>query len=311
MDRDANYVAVGAFVLLIAAMAGAFVFWYTGHRDRRSYERYEIYFQGSVSGLTNGSPVRYLGVNVGKVIRIKLDPEHPKRVRIIADIDVSAPIDSRTLASLSLQGITGLLFIDLEQDHNATISRPLAQGEQYPIINSAPSNFDVLLSNLPALTTHTVELVDRFNHVFSDANVRAFNETLENARIASERLPSTIRDVEAMVEDMRRASQEVQAAAGSVRAIAARSGPDVEDSANQIKQVAANLARTSRRLDQFVTDNEPQVTRFTNQSLPEFEQLLRESRAAAREFRDLSRSLKENPSQLMYEPRTSGVEVPK
>ena len=75
MDRDANYVAVGAFVLLVVAMAVSFVFWYTEERDKRSYERYEIYFQGTVSGLTRGSPVRYLGVDVGKVARIMLDPQ--------------------------------------------------------------------------------------------------------------------------------------------------------------------------------------------------------------------------------------------
>src|SRR5450631_4659735 len=73
MDRDANYVAVGAFVLLVIAMAVSFVFWYTQERDKRTYQRYEIYFHGSVSGLTAGSPVRYLGVDVGKVVRIMLD----------------------------------------------------------------------------------------------------------------------------------------------------------------------------------------------------------------------------------------------
>ena len=113
MDRDANYVAVGAFVLLVVAMAVSFVFWYTEERDKRSYERYEIYFQGTVSGLTRGSPVRYLGVDVGKVARIMLDPQQRNQVLVIADIDSTAPIDSRTLASLNLQGVTGLLFIDL------------------------------------------------------------------------------------------------------------------------------------------------------------------------------------------------------
>jgi phospholipid/cholesterol/gamma-HCH transport system substrate-binding protein len=53
------------------------------------------------------------------------------------------------------------------------------------------------------------------------------------------------------------------------------------------------------------------ISRFTQQSLPEFEQLLRESRQAARDFRDLSRSLKQNPSQLIYEPNYRGVEVAK
>src|ERR1700690_2363080 len=126
MDRDANYVAVGAFVLLVIAMAVSFVFWYTDQQDKRTYQRYEIYFQGSVSGLTAGSPVRYLGVDVGKVARILIDPQTRNRVEVIADIESTAPIDARTLASLSLQGVTGLLFIDLEQDPKAPAQGALA-----------------------------------------------------------------------------------------------------------------------------------------------------------------------------------------
>ena len=74
MERDANYTAVGAFVILLAAMAGLFVYWYSDSREHRDYVRYEIYFQGSVSGLAVGSQVRYLGVDVGRVVRIRVDP---------------------------------------------------------------------------------------------------------------------------------------------------------------------------------------------------------------------------------------------
>ena len=120
MDRETNYVAVGAFVILVLAMAVSFVYWYTDQKDKRTYQRYEIYFQGTVSGLTAGSPVRYLGVDVGKVVRLELEPAQRKRVQVIADIESAAPIDGRTLASLTLQGVTGLLFIDLEEDPHAT-----------------------------------------------------------------------------------------------------------------------------------------------------------------------------------------------
>ena len=47
------------------------------------------------------------------------------------------------------------------------------------------------------------------------------------------------------------------------------------------------------------------------QGLFELERLVRETRSAAREFRDLSRSLRENPSQILYEPPPSGVEIQK
>jgi len=311
MDRDANYVAVGAFVLLVIAMAVSFVFWYTDQQDKRSYQRYEIYFQGTVSGLTAGSPVRYLGVDVGKVVRMTLDPQQRKQVLVIADIDSTAPIDGRTLASLSLQGVTGLLFIDLQQDKKVTSSGSLAQGQQYPIIRSVPSNFDVLLSSLPALATHAIELVDHFNQVFSDDNVRAIRATLENVRLASERLPPALRGVQDLVVDMRRASQEVEMAAADVHGIARTTAPDIEAALSNVRRVTQSLAAASDHLDRFVADNEPGLSRFTNQSLPQIEQLLRESRAAARDFRDLSRSLKQNPSQLLYETNSRGVEVPR
>ena len=68
MEREANYAAVGAFVLLVIAMAGLFVYWYADGREHHQYTRYEVYFQGSVSGLTRGSTVRYLGVDIGRVI---------------------------------------------------------------------------------------------------------------------------------------------------------------------------------------------------------------------------------------------------
>ncbi|HEX3603498.1 MAG TPA: MlaD family protein [Steroidobacteraceae bacterium] len=311
MDRDANYVAVGAFVLLVVAMAVSFVFWYTDQQDKRSYQRYEIYFPGSVSGLTAGSPVRYLGVDVGKVVRIKLDPQQHKTVQVIADIDSTAPIDDRTRASLSLQGVTGLLFVDLEQDPKAESTGVMAQGQNYPMIRSRRSDFDVLLSNLPELTTHLVELADHFNNIFSDENVRALKETLDNARLASERLPGTVREVQQLVADVRRTTQEVQGTVAELRGVITDASPDLKTAFANIRQISDNLAKTTTRLNAFVAENEPGYSRFSKQSLPEFEQLLRESRQAVRDFRDLSRSLKQNPSQLIYESTYRGLEVPK
>jgi phospholipid/cholesterol/gamma-HCH transport system substrate-binding protein len=311
MDRDAHYFTVGAFVLLVIAMALSFVLWYTNQRDQQIYLRYEIYFAGSVSGLTPGSPVRYLGVDVGKVWRIMIDPKQRNRVLVIADIQAAAPIDARTQASLSLQGITGLLFIDLEQDRNAAASGALPEGLNYPVIRSERSGFDMLLSSLPNLSTHLVELAERVDRVFSDENVRALSATLGNARLASESLPATLHQVQGLLTDVRQATQQVQGAAAELRTIESHAAPDIEATVASVRALTENLSTTSARLDRFIADNEPVVSRFTRQGLPEFEQLLRESRQAARDFRDLSRSLKENPSQLIYEPSYRGVEVAK
>jgi len=311
MDRDANYVAVGAFVLLVVAMAGSFVFWYSDQREKHTYQRYEIHFQGTVNGLTAGSPVRYLGVDVGKVARILLDPQQRNRVLVIVDIESNAPIDARTQASLNLQGITGLLYIDLEQSREPGPPSPVVRGTEYPVIRSVPSDFAVLLSSLPALATHAIEVVDHFNHLLSEANVSEIHDTLANVRLTSARLPATLRDLEDMIGDLRHTSQEIRALTTDLHGIAATAAPEIQASLSHVAGATQRLDTTAARLDQFLADNQPGISHFTQQGLPEFEALLRESRAAARDFRDLSRALKQNPSQLLYESNTRGVEVPR
>ena len=95
MDRDANYVAVGAFVLLILVLGAGFVLWYTDSADGEQDQRYEIYFEGGVSGLSEGGSVRYLGVAVGRVVRIGIDPRDSRRVRVVADIRDDTPIKTK------------------------------------------------------------------------------------------------------------------------------------------------------------------------------------------------------------------------
>ena len=311
MDRDTNYVVVGAFVLLVIGIAASFVYWYTGHKDKRTYHRYEIYYDGTVSGLTAGSPVRYLGVDEGKVVRIMLEPKNRKRVEVIADIDASAPIDARTEALLSLQGVTGLLFIDLEENPESTATGPLPKGDRYPVIHSAPSDIAVLIRRLPELANHAIELVGHMDQVFSDENVRAFKATLENTRLASERAPALFKEIEQMVADIRHASDDVDSAAADLRSVTNSVAPDLKATLANARRMTDSLASTSEHLNDFVSQNEPALSRFTNQSLPELERLLRESRDAARDFRELARSLKEDPSRVLYQPSDRGVEVPR
>jgi len=83
----------------------------------------------------------------------------------------------------------------------------------------------VLLSSLPALATHAIELVDHVNQSVQRRECAAIRTTLDNTRLASERLPATVRDIQALVADMRVASHDVQEAADDVHGIATDSAP--------------------------------------------------------------------------------------
>jgi len=311
MERDANYTAVGAFVLLVVTMGGLFVYWYAGSADARDYRRYEIYFEGSVSGLNRGSTVRYLGVDVGRVVAIKIDTRASDRVQIIADIDSTAPVSKDTLASLSMQGVTGLLYIDLLA--NASAKRVMASvpSEKYPVIDSVQSNFDRLLASLPDLVGRATVVVDRAARVLSDENIKAFSKTMQNIELASASVPGAMRDAAVVVADLRATLADVRVAASGVRQLIETSGPDLATASERIRAISENLAKTTANLDRLMTDHREDLGLFLRDSLPEIERLMRDSRSAAQEFRELSRSLKADPSQLLYEPSYQGVEIPR
>jgi phospholipid/cholesterol/gamma-HCH transport system substrate-binding protein len=210
---------------------------------------------------------------------------------------------------LSLQGVTGLLFIDLEEDPKSAAIGPLPLGHRYPVISSAPSDLDLLLRSLPALANHAIGLVDHMDQLFSAENVQAFKSTLQNVRLASERSPALLREMEQLVADLKNAAHEVDSAAVDFRGVTNDAAPDLKATLANIRRLTETLASTSERLNDFVSKNEPTISRFASQGLPELERLLRESRDALRDFRDLSRSLKQNPSQVLYESNSRGVEV--
>ena len=91
----------------------------------------------------------------------------------------------------------------------------------------------------------------------------------------------------------------------------ASSRPGIRETVQRLGVVAENLASSSAQLDRFMTDNAGPVSEFTRNGLPEIERLVEESRAAADELRALSRSLRDDPSQLIYPPSPRGVEVPR
>jgi phospholipid/cholesterol/gamma-HCH transport system substrate-binding protein len=311
MEREANYTAVGAFVLLVATMAGLFVYWYAGSSDARDYKRYEIYFKGSVSGLNRGSTVRYLGVEVGRVVTIRIDKRAADRVQVIADIDSLTPISDETLASLSMQGVTGLLYIDLLANAKSSRVMDPVPSEQYPVIDSVQSNFDRLLSSLPDLVGRATVVVDRAARVLSDDNIKAFGKTMQNIEQTSASLPGAMRDAAVVVADLKLTLADVRVAATSARQLMETSGPDLAAASERIRAISENLARTTANLDRLMTDHREDLGLFLRDSLPEIERLLRDSRSAAQEFRELSRSLKADPSQLLYEPSYKGVEIPR
>jgi phospholipid/cholesterol/gamma-HCH transport system substrate-binding protein len=311
MEREANYAAVGAFVLIVTLVGALFVYWYSDTREHRDYNRYEIYFTGSVSGLDKGAAVRYLGVGVGRVVDIRIDPRDSSRVEVIVDIDSRTPISPDTIAVLSLQGVTGLLYVDLAEDRTGKRMLPAVAGLKFPVIRSAPSRFDIFLSSLPELVASANEVVKRADRLLSDENLAAVTAAVSNLDKATSSLPQTVRDVHALIVGLRGTSSELTAAAHSAHEVIDTVGPDARATVQRLHVLADNLVRASSQLDKVILENRQDVRSFVRTGLPEIERFVREGRAAAQDISALAVSLREDPAQLLYQPAERGVEIPR
>jgi len=311
MDREANYVAVGTFVLVVLAMAAVFVLWYTNSSDRREYQRYEVYFSGSVSGLQEGSTVRYLGVNVGRVARIRLDSRAADRVLVLVDVDKATPVRPNTVARLSMQGITGLLFIDLSQSPELPRVGADIPSQEYPVIRSSSSDFDRLIAGMPALVADANRVMRQVNKLLADDNVQALSSVIHNAQVASDSLPQAAKNASQLIQETRALISDLRETTRGADHLINLSGPQLASTLENLKAASDGLAAASHRIDSLLARHEADLDDFAGQGLGEVTALAAESRAAAAEVRELAKSLREDPSQLLYQLPPRGVEIPR
>lgn len=309
MERDARYAVVALFALVAVAAAVAFVWWYSGKGDRRVYENYEIHFEGSVSGLAQGSPVRYLGVDVGRVEHLSVSREDPGRVRVIVEVDSKAPLSGATRARLGLLGLTGLLYIDLQLDPEASAAEPLAQGDRYPVIPARKGDIEAFVEKLPDLVAHAGTVMVRIESLLGDENLASVSDSLRNLREASAEFPAISRDAALLTAELRRTAAEVTTLAQRMQSIASNSQPDLEKSLASARVAAAALARTAASLERIVAGNEATLAGFAGSGVADLQQLVVDAREASAEVRALARALRDQPASLLRESKERGVEI--
>ena len=100
---------------------------------------YVTYFDESVQGLHEDSRVRFRGVDVGRVMRIKLSPDQ-KLVEVTLKLKLKKEVAKEVIAQLKVNNITGQVYLELDRlqpDEKARTFK-LAFTPKYPVI---PSRF--------------------------------------------------------------------------------------------------------------------------------------------------------------------------
>ncbi len=194
MEKDKHYLRVGSFVLLTIFAAVVFSVWLVGMHSKSLYMHYRMHFTESVSGLEIGSPVKFRGVQVGKVDQLAIDAQDTRLIEVEASILKTAPIKTDTVAVLKLQGITGSVYIELTgkdpqaADLVSENDKKSIVGSQIAEIPTEPSTLNTLMEKL----THMTNQADK---LFSDKNVGSINDMVKNLDKASQNINEATQEV--------------------------------------------------------------------------------------------------------------------
>ena len=291
-----NYAVIGAFVLVLGAVLVASVLWLaSGGAFQKKYDLYLAIMNESVAGLNLNAPVKYNGVDVGKVQKIWLEPGNPEQVNLFFAIERGTPIKEDTVAVLKTQGLTGIAYVELSG--GARESPPLAAiaGNEYPLIRTKPSlsaRLENILTNVLAKLDSTTSGI---NAILSDENKAAFKSALADISAVTRTLAARRETLDAGIASAARTfdnGARVTAQLGPVIDRMGRSADAIEKMANEAERTSASAGKT---VDAVGAD----IARFTSEALPEFERLLGEMSVLAASLRRLSEKMEGSPGGLL------------
>ena len=278
METNANYVAVGAFVLVCILGLVIALLWLAGAQYRQEFTHYQTYFSGSVTGLSKGTSVRYNGIEVGRVSRLKFDPEDPRRVIVTMEVDPTLSLHEDSVASIASMGLTGGSYVEIEGGSKDSPILKVLPGQEYAVIKSAPSTLQQLAESAPRLIAKYNQIGDEVAELLNQKNRAAVGRILANLDTTTGVLARRSDDLDATIRNLNATSRALTVTLAHA------------------DEAVVNIAKLSRDADDAIGGDVP----------AQLAQLVAQTRSMVTSLKDLSNSLQNRPTGLLFGDRREG-----
>lgn len=274
METRANYVLVGGFVLAGFLTIIMFLVWLSKVNLGESYQTYEIYFHGTVTGLKKGATVQYRGVPIGNVKDIAIDPEDVETIRVRISVENKIKLREGVVASLETQGLTGIAFVQIKGGASNSSVLKEKLGQKYPVIPAKTSLLEEVAGSVPEILTMTTHLIRQLQDIFSDENREALKKTIQNIEDITSYLAPKGKQ-EGLLDEMR----------------------------NSIHSI--DLAM--KEFKQMITENRTNFRKFSTSGFDSLSKFMSEGRDAMATIKRVGESLERSPSRFLYNDPKQGV----
>ncbi|MFZ6654305.1 MlaD family protein [Undibacterium sp. TJN19] len=298
MENRSHALMAGFFTIALLTLAILMAVWLG--RDKIKRVPYEIVTKAAVSGLNLQAIVRYKGIKVGNVTDIAFDDNNPGQIILRLEVKPDTPVTTSTFATLSYQGVTGIAFVQLDDDGSSKIAlvqdSTAALANVVPRIPLRPGMIQNLEQRGQAILGQTEEMMRKLNVMLDPNSEKSVVTAIDNfnkAAVAWKALPAKLEPTLVRLPEL---ADQAKSSLVAIRHLST----DVSKLTNNLNQFTSSLqapdgslARLNLAIDQINTS-------LTVDTLPRIQNLTGEARTTLRSFSRTSDAINERPQSLLF-----------
>jgi phospholipid/cholesterol/gamma-HCH transport system substrate-binding protein len=327
MKKRAQKIRLGIFIMISSVLLLILIGYFT---TRSLFEKTDIYYVAyrdvSVSGLEVGSPVKYMGINVGSISDIFIDPIDVNQIIVKLSLKQGTPVKVDASADIVAMGITGLKTIEIR---GGTNEAPFLKEEQF--IRQGTSLVEDISGQAEVIAYKLEEVLNNLISFTSPGNLAKITDAVDAISELSSKASTTFDLITHVVEENRLdVRQSVLAAnsmtgkldSASVHLLAAGAQFNTYMRGDTLGEILGNLRDISIAMrESNIQDLIENLAGITSQTSVFIQRLEEEIISGSRDFGDnllqlkftlenleeVSRKINQDPSVLIRGQRTRNI----
>lgn len=295
MENRAHALAAGLFILLALLSTALAVWWMSGQREITA--QYLLVSSRSLTGLNPQATVRFRGVRAGKVQDISVDPSDRRKILVRISVTEGFPIMKSTRAQLNSQGVTGLAYVQLDDDGSS--NEPLVgSGGELARIPLQESDFDSLSNGAREVMKQAGTLVAKLNAALDAGMLDRVGSTLASLDGAAKKLDESMKPLPEVMAGLKRVLSDpnlksLQSTLANVERATGHAAPAMEN----LRALLASLQSLGQRVETLSATAGSDLAADT---LPRMNGLITDLSATSRGLSRVLAELERSPQSLVF-----------
>lgn len=308
MNNRVNYSLIGFLVLFALMAMMAFGYWLLKPSKEIEMKTYAIYFDESVSGLNLDAPVKYKGINVGKVTALNINPKNSEQVQVLISVLKATPIKSSTVAQLTSQGITGLSYINLSFRDDGNKPLTAQKGEEYPIIKTIPSLLIKIENTLGNMTLNLSDTLEKTRELLNNENQAQFSALLKNSAVFVSKInqvldDETILNLRETIKNLNSVSKKIDEMMPQLEKLVDKSiswEESISASFASIKNSYVGIAATMNTVNSSIQRGDYNLKEISGDILPTMNNMLLDMQSLIIKIQETLQKHERSPSDIIF-----------